>query len=80
MMASFCTQHSIDNPQGPCEDDLVGQMLPAVIADSERDAGTHTHTRTHTHTVQSIHKVETDGSKNKPSEIFNLLTQKTASA
>lgn len=43
-------------------------MQPAVIADSERDTHTHTQTR----------KVETDGAKNKPSKIFNLLTQKTA--
>lgn len=30
--------------------------------------------------MHSIHKVETDGAKNKPSEIFNLLTQKKTSA
>lgn len=75
MVAPFCTQHSIDKPRGPCGDDLVGQMQPAVIADSERCTNTHTHT----HTAQRMHKVETDGAKNKPSEIFNLLTQKTAS-
>lgn len=68
MMASFFTQHTIDKPQGPCEDDLVGQMQPAVMASSGRDAVTHTR----------IHTVETDGSKNKPPKIFNLLTQKTA--
>lgn len=78
MKPPSCTQHSIDKPQGPCEDDLVGQMQPADIADSERDALMRAHTHAHTN-VQSIHRVETDGAKNKPSKIFNLLTQKTTS-
>lgn len=79
-MAPICTQHSIDKPQGPCEDDLVGQMQPADITDSERDALIYTHMPTHAHAdMQGIHKVETDGAKNKPSKIFNLLTQKTHS-
>lgn len=25
------TTHTIDKPQRPCEDDLVGQMQPAVV-------------------------------------------------
>lgn len=47
MMAPFCTQHSIDKPRGPCEDDLVGQIQPA---DSERDALTRAHTQHVAHT------------------------------
>ena len=42
-------------------------------ADKHKEKHTHTHTRTH---ASRICGVETDGTKNKPSEIFNLVTQK----